>query len=70
MYVPSEVMLVAPYIFLYTSGTVVLTIGEVVLVVGVVVLVVELLEQEAAKKLNIKRYIILILIGEGLTNWM
>jgi hypothetical protein len=48
----------------------VLTIGEVVLVVGVVVLVVELLEQEAAKKLNIKRYIILILIGEGLTNWM
>jgi hypothetical protein len=59
------VILVAPYIFLYTSGTVPLTIG----VVGVV-LVVELFEQAAAKKLNIKRYIILILIGEGLTNWM
>jgi predicted membrane channel-forming protein YqfA (hemolysin III family) len=43
-----------------------LTIGVVVLVVGVVVLVVEFFEQEAAKKLNIKRYIILGVIGEGL----
>jgi hypothetical protein len=46
------VILVAPYIFLYTSGTVPLTMG--VVVVGEVVVVVELLEQEAAKKLNIK----------------
>jgi hypothetical protein len=42
--------------------------GVVVLVVGVVVLVVELLEQEAAKKLNIKKYIILFVMGEDLTN--
>jgi predicted membrane channel-forming protein YqfA (hemolysin III family) len=64
IYVPSEVILVAPYIFLYTSGTVALTIGVVV----VVVLVVELFEQAAAKKLNIKIYVILGVIGEGLTN--
>jgi hypothetical protein len=39
-----------------------------VVVVGEVVLVVELLEQEAAKKLNIKKYIILFVMGEDLTN--
>ena len=62
IYVPSEVILVAPYIFLYTSGTVALTIGVVV----VVVLVVELFEQAAAKKLSIKRKLNLFVIGEGL----
>jgi hypothetical protein len=44
-----------------------LTIG--VVVVGVV-LVVELFEQAVAKKPNIKRWLILFVIGEGLTNWM
>jgi hypothetical protein len=39
-----------------------LTIGEV----GVVVVVVELFEQAAAKKPNIKIYVILGVIGEGL----
>ena len=60
IYVPSEVMLVAPYIFLYTSGTVALTIGVVVFVV------VEFFEQAAAKKLSIKRKLNLFVIGEGL----
>jgi hypothetical protein len=37
-----------------------------VVVVGEVVVVVELLEQEAAKKLNIKTKIILFVMGEDL----
>jgi hypothetical protein len=53
-------MLVAPYIFLYTSGTVLPTV-----VVGgvVVVVVVELFEQAAATKLNIKKKVILFIMG-------
>jgi hypothetical protein len=57
MYVPSEVILVAPYIFLYTSGTVAVTVLGTS---GVMVLVLLFEQANNAMAINVGRIVFFI----------